>query len=256
MQVRRNIMIELFIRNDDVYSEEVNLSRLITIGLKLRVPISFGVIPSRLTKNVENILASVKRSHPELIEIHQHGWAHINHEGKTGKAEFGAARSYHQQRDDLQSGRVILEQSFGDGFFPALSPPWNVYTADTIRAMRELGFLVLSAGPDYLGGSGQGVQLYPTKLDLTNWDDGGRLEPMRAIFTYFLAQPKNLPRTLGLLLHHRTMRPKAFDFLELALRRLSETGQVLFHSFESLEMKRMRALCELDLRRTENAVGR
>ena len=139
-------MIELFIRDDDVDCEEANLERLVSIGLKLQLPISFGIIPATLTRNVGMFLNSVKRSHPELIELHQHGWAHISHEGNQGNAEFGPARSYAQQRGDLQKGKDTLEQAFGDGFFPAFSPPWNVYTADTIRAMKELSFQVLSAG--------------------------------------------------------------------------------------------------------------
>ena len=161
-------MIELFIRDDDVDSEEANLNRLISTGLKLRVPISYGIIPATLTQTVEKFLNSVKRSHPELIELHQHGWAHRNHEGDPGKGEFGPSRPYDQQFEDLEKGRVTLQQSFGDGFFPAFSPPWNLYTVETIRAMKELRFVVLSAGAKYLGGSGQGIQLYPATLDLLN----------------------------------------------------------------------------------------
>jgi peptidoglycan/xylan/chitin deacetylase (PgdA/CDA1 family) len=246
-------MIDVFIRNDDVHSEENKLTQLIDIGLKRRVPISFGIIPARLATNVENILTSVKRSHPELIEIHQHGWNHVNHETGRSQAEFGPARSFLQQREDLQRGRAILEQSFGAGLFPAFSPPWNRYTPDTIHAMSELGFQVLSGGCNYFGGGGQGIQLYPVRLDLTNWDDLGRPEPIRAFLMYFLAQPKNLRGTLGLLMHHRTMGPNAFEFLDLILQRLLESGEVCFHTFESLEMKRKRSICEPDVKYTANA---
>jgi peptidoglycan/xylan/chitin deacetylase (PgdA/CDA1 family) len=234
MQARRVIMIEVFIRNDDVESESDNLTRLIDRGLQLRVPISFGIIPATLTRDAGKLVNSVKRSHPELIEIHQHGWAHINHEGKTGRGEFGAARSYDQQRDDLRKGRNTLEEIFGDGFFPAFSPPWNVYTADTVRAMKELGFLALSAGPVRLHGSGQGIQHYPIALDLL-WGGQLGLQSPRALFLSVYAILRCFQGPVGLLLHHRGMDSEAFKFLDSLLHRLLETGQVVFHSFEALE---------------------
>lgn len=239
-------MIELFIRDDDVDSEEANLERLVSIGLKLRVPISFGIIPATLTKNVAVILNSAKRNHPELIELHQHGWAHINHEGERGKGEFGPARSY-RQHEDLQKGRDTLEQSFGDAFFPAFSPPWNVYTSDTIRALRELRFQVLSAGGNDFGGSGGGIQHYPTTLDLMNWDPLRLLRPPRGLFVGLVARLTKVHGPAGLLLHSRAMTPGEFEILESMLHRLTQSDQVVFHTFESLEMKRLRALREPDL---------
>lgn len=248
-------MIELFIRDDDVDSEEANLERLVSMGIKLRVPISFGIIPASLTKNVGTLLNSVKRSHPELIEIHQHGWAHINHEGDRGKAEFGPARSYDQQREDLQKGRATLEESFGDAFFPAFSPPWNVYTADTIRAMQELSFQVLSAGWHDFGVSWGGIQHYPSALDLTNWGAVGRLQPPRGLFVRTVASLTKARGPVGLLLHHWMMTPEEFRSLESLLHGLTQTDRVVFNTFESLEIKRLRALGELGLISTAAGCG-
>ena len=219
------------------------------------MPISFGIIPAALTKNVGNFLNSVKRSHPELIELHQHGWAHINHEGDRGEGEFGPARSYDQQREDLQRGRDTLEQSFGDGFFPAFSPPWNVYSAGTIRALKELSFEVLSAGSDDFGVNGGGIQHYPSTLDLTNWGAVGRLQTRRDLFVRIVALLTKVRGPVGLLSHHRRMAPEEFKILESLLLRLTQTDQVVFHTFESLEMKRPRALGELDLMSTAARCG-
>jgi hypothetical protein len=203
------------------------------------VPISFGIIPATLTKDAGKLVNSVKRSHPALIEIHQHGWAHINHEGEKGTGEFGAARSYDQQKDDLRKGRNTLEQVFGDGFFPAFSPPWNVYTADTVRAMKELGFLALSAGPVRLRPVGQGVQHYPVALDLL-WGAQLWLRHPNALFLSVFALLRRFQGPVGLLLHHSGMKPEAFEFLDSFLHRLLDSGQVVFHSFETLERESRR----------------
>jgi len=234
-------MIELFLRDDDVDSEKESLHRLIGVALKWHVPISFGVIPASLTKEARHLLNSVKSSHPDLIELHQHGWKHANHEGATGKGEFGPKRSYDQQLDDLRRGRDTLEQAFGGNFFPAFSPPWNIYTVDTTRAMRELGFSVLSAGVPYVVPCGHNIQNYPVMLDILNWCYPTTLEYSRAIFLYMFAKLGNLPRPVGLLLHHMEMTAETFELLETQLERLWETEQVVFHTFETLEGKRIRS---------------
>ena len=255
VRLRTGAMIDLFIRDDDVDFEEANLERLVSIGLKLRVPISLGIIPAALTRNVGILLNSVKRGHPELIELHQHGWAHINHEGELGMGEFGPARSYRQQREDLEKGRDTLERSFGDGFFPAFSPPWNVYTTDTIRAMRELAFQVLSAGWNDFGESGSGIQNYPSSLDVMNWGALGQLQPSRGLFLRIVALLMKARGPVGLLMHHRRMTLGDFEILESLLHRLTQTDRVVFHTFESLEKKRLRALRELDLTPTAARCG-
>ena len=237
-------MIEHFIRVDDVDSEESNLERLVSMALKLRVPISLGIIPATLTNGVATFLNSVKRRHPELIELHQHGWAHVNHERDGRKGEFGPARPYDRQREDLRQGRDTLEQLFGDGFFPAFSPPWNVYTADTIRAMTELGFRVLSAGWHDFGVNAGKIHRYSSTVDLMDWDAAGRLRTLPRLFMPLAGLLAKARGPVGLLLHHRTMAPADFGILESMLHRLTQTDKVAVHTFESLEMKRLRALGE------------
>lgn len=223
----------LFIRDDDVEIDHENLHRLADLCIELEVPISFGVVPASLEDQTANYLANLRQHHPKLIEVHQHGWGHVNHEPGNGLAEFGSARCYDQQFEDLYKGDRIMRNVFGSSLFGAFSPPWNACTPDTARAMRQLGFQVLSAWPGYFPGREYGLLEYPATLDLHNWDAQAPRSPA-IVAMYLFSQWLHYDGPIGLLLHHRVMTSEAFGFLELLLRRIIQAGHVSFNNFESL----------------------
>ncbi len=226
--------LQLFIRDDDVDTDHENLHRLADLSIRLEVPISLGVVPAALQDRAADYVASIRQHHPKLIEVHQHGWAHINHEPGNDLGEFGPARSYDQQFEDLYKGHQIMRDVFGSGLFGAFSPPWNVCTPDTARAMSQLGFQVLSAWPDCLPGREFGLREYPATIDFQKWGDPVEMTSPRAVVMSLFNQWLNYDEPVGLLLHHRVMTPQSFAFLEFLLRRIIETGHVTLGNFESL----------------------
>jgi hypothetical protein len=76
--------------------------------------------------------------------LHQHGFAHTNHQVEGRKCEFGPARDKAAQREDIARGRTRLRDLLGDRLDPFFTPPWNRCTRDTAEILAELGFALLS----------------------------------------------------------------------------------------------------------------
>ena len=88
-----------------------------------------------------------------------------------------------------------------------------------------------------------------------HWDAVGRLEPQLRLFVRIVALLAKARGPVGLLLHHRRMTSEEFEILESLLHRLADIDRIVFDTFESLEMKRMRALDELQLVSTAARCG-
>jgi len=136
--------IRIFFRDDDSDEDEETLRHLLDISLSRQVPLTLAVIPGKLTDATIQLFKRHKRAAPTLLEIHQHGWTHVNHEQEGRKCEFGPSRTYQEQYDDIARGKAIMEQAFPLRFFPAFTPPWNRCTQETFKVLDELGFQVLS----------------------------------------------------------------------------------------------------------------
>lgn len=136
-------MIDVFVRLDDVLrdppQEEKCILRLRDIGLKS----SLQVVPTDVTPSGAAWLLQLKAELGEWVSISQHGYSHLNH-GHTHDHEFGPSRSYSEQLNDVRQGQRLLEDALGEGLFPAFTPPFNAYDANTLRACRDAGVLVFS----------------------------------------------------------------------------------------------------------------
>ncbi|NOT60192.1 MAG: hypothetical protein HOP19_08200, partial [Acidobacteria bacterium] len=129
--IERNQPLSCFLRNDDVASDEPKLRQLLALCAKNETPISLAIIPERLTSEAVRLLTNSCG----LIELHQHGWRHTNHETIGKKCEFGASRDYETQYADLAAGQARMNEAFGTSWFPAFTPPWNRCTATTAQAL-------------------------------------------------------------------------------------------------------------------------
>jgi len=138
-------ILEVCFRNDDVNVFSKELVELTDIFLSRQIPITHAVEPGNLTKETINWLKEIKRNYPDLIEIVQHGWRHSIH----GKGEFGAGRSYEWQFSDLERGKQLLADIFGNDFFPMITIPFGIYNKDTIRAADSLAYKVFTSHYDY-----------------------------------------------------------------------------------------------------------
>ncbi len=128
----------VFFRNDDVNRLEPGLRETTELLLDAGAGVAHAVEPANLAGDVRDWLLAVR---PRGVEIVQHGYAHQRHD----KGEFGGARTAAAQRADLVEGLRIMNESFGDAFFPAMSFPFGLYNEHSVPLLDELGYAVLSS---------------------------------------------------------------------------------------------------------------
>jgi len=135
----------MFFRNDDVRDAlDDSLVAITDLFIKHRIPITHAVEPANLTTDVIEWLLSVKRDHPGIIEIMQHGYDHTI-KNKQRKGEFGGQRTYEEQYADIRTGKDLMNKYFGDQWFECFNFPYAPYNPAAIRAVDEVGFKVLSS---------------------------------------------------------------------------------------------------------------
>ncbi|HEY2911722.1 MAG TPA: glycosyltransferase, partial [Candidatus Angelobacter sp.] len=134
----------LFFRDDDCGWSDDRVLLLLDIFADFGVPVDLAAIPAVLNPAFAQKLSRRMAAHPERLRIHQHGYAHLNHESNGKKCEFGPARDYVAQRCDIENGQHHLAELLETEPDPIFTPPWNRCTAVTARCLAELGFQVLS----------------------------------------------------------------------------------------------------------------
>jgi peptidoglycan/xylan/chitin deacetylase (PgdA/CDA1 family) len=139
-----NEPVTFFFRDDDAGWADDRLLELLHVFARYGVPVDLAVIPQALDQLLARRLLACAEAHPGAIGLHQHGFAHRNHEPVGRKQEFGPSRSREQQRSDIAEGRRRLHQLLGPFAQPIFTPPWNRCTAVTISCVAELGFRALS----------------------------------------------------------------------------------------------------------------
>jgi hypothetical protein len=199
--------VEVFFRDDDAGWEDARLLELIARFAEHGLPVDLAVIPAELD---EPLAARLRDRHAGL---HQHGYAHTNHQVEGRKCEFGPARDRAAQRADLEHGQTRLRALLGDRLDPFFTPPWNRCTRDTAETLVELGFALLSREhkaepfgllpelPVHL----DVARLTPQELDERFAERIGRGGPVGVMFHHGVMEPDDMTRAselLGLLAHH------------------------------------------------------
>jgi hypothetical protein len=133
---------EVFFRDDDAGWAGDRLSALLDRFEHHGLPVDLAVIPAAVDDRLAGELRW--RTARQRLGLHQHGYAHRNHEPDGRKYEFGPHRSPARQRHDIAVGAARLGALLGDLVQPVFTPPWNRCTLDTGRALASLGFAVLS----------------------------------------------------------------------------------------------------------------
>jgi len=224
--------ITLFVRDDDVDGHDDNLRRLMDLCAELRVPLSLAIVPGLLDDEAGSFLLDAWRQAPELLEFHQHGWRHQNHEAAGSPAEFGPSRSFQQQREDIRAGQCRMREIFGDGWYAGFTPPWHAATPDTLRALTELGFEAFSSSVDQVLAAPSGLCLVPATLDLEfelATPSKPRSETVLQLFEQILDH-----QFVGLVLHHKVMQPAAFAFLKSFLAPMAAHPGIRLATLRSL----------------------
>lgn len=215
----RSAPLSFFLRDDDAGWEEPRLMRLLDLCGSLACPIDLAVIPAAVTSDEARRLLAWRAAAPARVGLHQHGWAHVDHEhhGTGGrKSEFGASRPAEDRWRDLAAGRRRLLDWFGDALDPVFTPPWNRCTDDTAAMLPALGLSVLSRDAGALPTGVASLRECPTHLDWFAKRRGVRLPAdefaRRAAAVAASASP------VGILLHHAVMDDVEFAGLEHLLR--------------------------------------
>ncbi|MDA0184834.1 hypothetical protein OJ997_31315 [Solirubrobacter phytolaccae] len=193
--------VEVFFRDDDAGWEDARLLELIARFAEHGLPVDLAVIPNELH---EPLAAKLIDTHAGL---HQHGFAHTNHQLEGRKCEFGPARDKSAQRADIADGRTRLQHLLGDRLEPFFTPPWNRCTHATAETLVELGFALLSREhkvepfgllselPVHL----DVARLAPDELDerfARHVEHGG---PVGVMFHHGVMEPEDMARASALL---------------------------------------------------------
>jgi hypothetical protein len=133
---------DVFFRDDDAGWDDARLDALLDRFARHGLPLDLAVIPAALDHRLADVLR--RRAATQPLGLHQHGYAHRNHEPDGRKYEFGPYRTTAEQHRDIAAGAAWLHHLLGDLVQPIFTPPWNRCTHDTGQVLVDLGFTVLS----------------------------------------------------------------------------------------------------------------
>ncbi|HWG87960.1 MAG TPA: hypothetical protein VN679_09285, partial [Candidatus Acidoferrales bacterium] len=222
----------LFFRDDDCGWDDDRLSLLLDIFADFDIPVDLAAIPAALNSALAQKLSRRMAAHPERLRIHQHGFAHVNHEPTGKKCEFGAARSYRRQRDDIAEGQRRLSELLDVTPDPIFTPPWNRCNSVTARCLAELGFHVLSRDSHAAPLDVPGLCELPTTLDWFAHRKKVRLDRMEWGRT--LAAQLESDASVGIMLHHAVMDAEEMQALAQLLSVLARHPNTECRTMQSL----------------------
>jgi len=222
----------VFFRDDDAGWGDDRLLLLLDIFKDFNVPIDLAAIPAALNSELAQKLSRRMAAHPERLRIHQHGFAHVNHELAAKKCEFGAARSYGCQRADIAEGQRRLSALLGAAPDPIFTPPWNRCTSVTARCLAELGFQVLSRDSHAAPLDVPGVCELPITVDWFAQQKKVRLDRMEWGRT--LVEKLESHDPLGIMLHHAVMDAEEMQALAQLLSVLARHPNTECRTMQSL----------------------
>jgi hypothetical protein len=207
-----------FFRNDDAGWEQPRLLRLLDLFARSGAPVDVATIPGSLTPQIAADLRRMARAAPGLVEVHQHGFKHRNHEMNGRRSEFGPSRAVDDQRRDLAHGKRLLEDMVGECVRPIFTPPWNRCTETTVHCLKDLGFAILSRDASAGIAGVPGVAERPVTLD---WCGRRGVRLGLAGWAQEIAGSVGGGSPVGIMLHHAVMTDDDLRPLSALLRLLS-----------------------------------
>jgi hypothetical protein len=194
--------VTFFFRDDDAGWRDDRLATLLDVFTERGVPIDLAAIPLDMTPELAGALGA-RAGETGLVGIHQHGYAHANHEAEGRRCEFGPSRPDGAQLRDIGDGRRRLRELLGPVLQPIFTPPWNRCTAATGACLVELGVEVLSRDRTAGALALPGLAELPVQVDWFAKRRGKRLS--RAAVGELLGARASEPAPLGVMLHHAVM---------------------------------------------------
>jgi peptidoglycan/xylan/chitin deacetylase (PgdA/CDA1 family) len=196
--------VDFFFRDDDAGWRDGRLFALLDLFGRHGLPIDVAAIPRALTPALASELRSRVEAAPERVAVHQHGFAHLNHEREGRKCEFGPSRSRERQQEDIEAGRRLLAEAHGLRGSGVFTPPWNRCTEATGDALRACGFRVLSRDATARPLGVEGLYELPVRFDWFARRKGVRLS--REESGALLAESASAAASpVGVMFHHELM---------------------------------------------------
>jgi Polysaccharide deacetylase len=219
--------IDVFFRDDDADCDLPQLRELLSIFEAHQAALNLAVIPATLTAECARLLAG-----RPLFELHQHGWAHVNHELTGRKCEFGPSRPYTEQFTDIAKGQQRLTEMLGRQWARIFTPPWNRCTEDTCIALKQLGFEAISRDRTATPFPRAELAEISISIDLFHWKGGCCLKD-ETLLTKEIMDTAKQARPVGILLHHKVMDRTALACLDGLLNAIGAVRACRFHSLTS-----------------------
>lgn len=210
--------VDFFFRDDDAGWSDERLLELLNLFERYSTPIDVAAIPNALTSGMAAKLCARLEAQPDMLAIHQHGFAHRNHEPEgRRKCEFGPARVAIFQHNDIERGQRRLAELFGSLLSPIFTPPWNRCTSATGECLRQAGLRVLSRDVTAQPLNLDGLIELPVTIDWFARARGVRLS--REELGAALAAVAKASAPVGVMFHHALMdeteRQQASELLAL-----------------------------------------
>jgi len=159
-RVRDSSRSPVVIRIDDMSNFAVDAQvEILEFHLANEVPVSLGIIPSFIGSD-EGLLSLLDRAVERGFEICAHGWEHENF------TEYDLA----EQVRRLNQSKILLSELLGVdvGVF---IPPHYEFNSDTVLAMKEMGYSIISADISREG-LGEGVSSYSASVSYSDLSGG------------------------------------------------------------------------------------
>jgi hypothetical protein len=197
--------VDFFFRDDDAGWCDGRLFALLDLFECHELPIDVAAIPRVVTDALASELRLRLLAMPERLAVHQHGFAHLNHEREGRKCEFGPSRTRERQQHDIESGRRLLAEML-QGLFTSdiFTPPWNRCTETTGEALRALGFRVLSRDMTARLLGVAGLCELPVRVDWFACRKGVRLK-LEELGAMLARAARDAASPVGVMFHHELM---------------------------------------------------
>jgi hypothetical protein len=227
-----NAPLDIFLRDDDAGWNDARLIALLDVAARAGVAIDLAVIPLAIGDALALELRARIDAAPGRVGVHQHGYAHVNHQSEGRSGEFGAARDLNVQRLDLLRGRALLQQHFDDRLDTIFTPPWNRCAPNTPLLLAELGYRALSR--DRGAAPQRALPELPVDVDWSkHYRAGGPVAIAEALAQTISARSAD-GQPLGLMLHHAVMDEGELALLEGWLAELARHPCLRWRSMRSL----------------------
>lgn len=216
--------ISFFFRNDDVGWEDARLFDLLDLFAQYEVPIDLAVIPKSISRQTAARLRNLVAERCEGLSVHQHGFAHVNHEQTGRKCEFGESRSHELQHADIAAGKEMLNDLLGPITDSIFTPPWNRCTEATAACLQQEGFTFLSRDITAKQLDTADLMELPVSIDWFGHRKQVRLTPDQIGASLGAAVSSRTP--VGVMLHHALVDGEEREMIGELLKLLSSHSQV------------------------------